>query len=327
MTMRTSLALSLLALLSSVPAQSFYIPTNTPGTGTSNAFPFSTTDMRYQALITAADLGSTPTLITGFGLAATTTGARSFSRVWMRMAHFTGATLSTTFDSNLVAGATTVMDVTKWKWNLTAGVWNDVDLQVPFFYNGTDNLVVEFQVYGGTGTSGNMYRDATNQRVYLGGYTGQTTGTNGGLTAFKMRVITGDASSGTFGSGCVGSTALTPALTFSGTSQLGNTLGVNLANALATTPVALHLGTSSAGPLYPIDLSIIGAAGCTMYHDVLVAIGGLSNASGGATVSLPIPSSPSVVGFTAYFQWVALDLAANAAGITTSNYGRALVGN
>ena len=35
-----------------------------------------------------------------------------------------------------------------------------------------------------------MRRDATNQRVYLGGYTNQTHGTDGGLTAFKIPYLT-----------------------------------------------------------------------------------------------------------------------------------------
>ncbi len=211
--MRHTLILCVASLTASLSAQSFYIPSNTPTVGTANAFPFNTSDMRYQALIRATELNSTPELITGFSLAPSTSATLMYGPVTMKMAHLASPTLSTTFDNNLAAGAVTTMDVPHFVWPVTANTWMDIDLQTPFLYNGVDNVVVEFLVTARV-TGSAMRRDATNQRVYLGSYTGQPIGTDGGLTAFKMRVITGDASTATFGRGCAGSNLLTPTVSF-----------------------------------------------------------------------------------------------------------------
>jgi hypothetical protein len=216
------------------------------------------------------------------------------------------------------------MDAPNFVWPVTANVWNEVDLQVPFLYNGVDNVVVEFLVTGRV-TGSAMRRDATNQRVYLGSYTGQPTGTNGGNSAFKMRLITADASVATFGRGCLGSNALRPTATFSGSSQIGQTLNHDLANALPTTPCVAAFGFTSAPP-FPFDLSPFGFTGCRAYVDPAVLLTTLSDASGAATISIPIPNASIFVGYLLYHQWIAFDTGA-AGGLTTSNYGRALVGN
>ena len=324
--MRTSLAAALVLLGAALPAQSFYIPTNTPGTGTCNAFPFGTTDMRYQTLIPATDLGSAPALIRGFALAPCGTGTRTFRQVTVKMAHLSATTLSTTFAANLGANPITVMDVTNHAWHLTANAWNEIDLQQPFPYNGTDSLVVEFLVLGSGGGTGTTHRDATHQRVYQGSYTGQATGIDGGLTAFKMRIIVGDASHQTFGTGCVGSNSQTPALTFSGDSKLGSTLNVDQAGAPATSPTVLHIGTTSATP-FPLDLTPVGAPGCSLYNDALITVAMATTAGGTSTLPLPVPNNPALVGVKLYFQWIDVDPTANALGLIGSNYGRALVGN
>ena len=322
---RSLLALALLS--SGLAAQSAYVPSNTPAAGTCNAFPFSTSDMRYQALVTAADMGNAPALICGFAVAQCSTGVATFQRLTIKMAHLAAPALSTTFDMNLAAGAITVLDAPNYTWQATANVWNDHDMQVPFVYNGTDNLVVEVLAIGRTGSVGSTHRDATNQRVYLGNYTGQATGTNGGNTAFKMRLITGDATTWVFGKGCQGSNAMTPALTLSGSSQLGMSLGVSQSNALPSAPTLLHVGTTSALPLFPFDLGLLGAPGCTMYCNAAIAVPMTTSSSGTSRISLNVPNLTSVVCFKLYFQWVNLDAMANALGVTTSDYGRAVFGN
>lgn len=320
----TRLLVCCTALAAGLSAQSFYVPTNTPSVGTANAFPFNTSDMRYQALVRATELNNTPVVITGFALAPSTTATLAYAHVTMKMAHLAAPTLSTTFDTNLAAGAVTTMDIANFVWPVTADTWNDVDLQTPFVYNGVDNVVVEFIVTGRT-TGSAMRRDATNQRVYLGNYTGQLTGTDGGNTAFKMRLITADATIGTFGRGCVGSNSLRPTVGFTGTSQIGQTLTHNLANALANTPCIAAFGFTSGAP-FPIDLSFLGLTGCVAYTDATVTLGAVADGVGAATMPVPIPLDPALVGFLLYSQWVAVDPLA-AGSLTTSNYGRALLGN
>lgn len=318
--MRTTTLLGLALLAAGLPAQSFYVPANTlPSAGTGNVFPFNTSTMRYQALILASDLGSTPAVIKSFGLAPSVSGVKTYPSVTMKMAHLAASTLSTTFDQNLAAGAVTTMDVTNWTWPMTGGVWNDVDLQVPFTYNGVDNLVVEFLVVQGTGSGGTMYRENTNQRVYLGSYSGQLTGSNGGNTAFKMRVNLGDATFAAFGSGCPGTNSLTPALTFAGSCQLGQTLGHQLANAVPSGVGFLSLGFWF-GPPFPLDLGVYGFPGCTLYFPSATTLVAIADPLGAAVVNTPVPNLPGLVGLVLYSQWLVLD--ATNATLAVSNYGR-----
>ena len=312
------------ALAAGLSAQSFYVPTNTPTTGNANAFPFNTTDMRYQALIRATDLGGIPTLIRGFALAPSTNGTIACAHLTMKMAPIAAATLSTTFDANLAAGATTLLDVSNFAWPVTASAWNEIDMQTPFFFNGVDNVVVEFLVTGRT-SGVSMRRDATNQRIYQGSYTGQTTGTDGGLTAFKMRLITGDASTSRFGRGCVGSNALTPDLTFAGTGQLGTTLTQQVSNGIASMPAFLSLGFFTGFP-FPLDLAQFGLPGCTAYFSADATLLTFLSASGVGTLGVPIPNDPSYVGIVLYSQWFLIDPTLPS-GVSSSNYGRALLGN
>ena len=324
--MHRSCILGMLGTVAALSAQSFYVPNNNATTGSCNTFPFNTSDMRYQALFTAADLCNGPAIIRGMAFAQCATGVASYAKLTIRMAHLSAAALSTTFDANLAAGATTVLDTVNYKWSMVGDVWNDIDLQTPFIYVGAGNVVVDCVVLGRTGSSSSTRRDATNHRVYVGGYTGQLTGTDGGLGAFKIRLITGDATTWTFGTGCVGSNSQIPALSFTGNSKLGSTLGVNLANALASKLVFLNIGTSSAGPIFPFDMALFSAPGCMIYHDGLITVGLVTTTNGTALLNLGVPNDPGVTGLKLYFQFGNQDPAANGLGLTTSNYGRILVG-
>jgi hypothetical protein len=312
------------ALAATALAQSFYVPTNTPTTGNANAFPFNSTDMRYQALIRATDLGGIPTLIRGFALAPSANGTVACAHLTMKMAHLAAPSLSTTFDTNLAAGSTTLLDVNNFVWPVTASVWNEVDMQTPFFFNGVDNVVVEFLVTGRT-SGVSMRRDATNQRIYQGSYTGQATGTDGGLTAFKMRLITGDASTSRFGRGCVGSNTLTPDLSYSGTGQIGTTLTHNVSNGTANAPGFLSLGFYTGFP-FPLDLAQFGLPGCTAYFSADATLLTILSASGVGGIGVPIPNDPSYIGIVLYSQWFLIDPLL-LSGVSSSNYGRALLGN
>lgn len=319
--MRTTTLLTLSLFVSGLTAQSFYVPADTPGTGTANAFPFNTSDMRYQALVLASELGSTPAMIRGFSLAPSANGTLAYAQVTMKMAHLASPTLSTDFATNLAAGATTTMDQPNWVWPVTGNVWNQVDMQTPFFFNGVDNVVVEFTVIGrSSGVA--MRRENTNQRVYLGSYVGQTTGTNGGLTAFKMRWITGDAELSVYGRGCPGSNSLPPTLGLSGSAQLGQLYWNDLTNALPNTAAALVLGFGST----TVDLSPAGLTSCNLYVNGGVTLFAAAGPNGDLSLPVGIPSDPAFTGIVIYSQYAALDTGA-AGNATTSNYGRALIGN
>lgn len=317
-------AIALVAMASSLSAQSFYVPNANPQGAASNSFPFNTSNMRYQTLVSAADLGSVPALITGFALQPSSTGVRTFTQVTMKMAHLSAATLSTTFDQNLAAGAITTMDAANWSWYLTADTWTEVDLQVPFFFNGVDNVVVEFDVQGGSGTAGGMWREGTHPRLYLGNYAGQATGTLSNNSAFKMRFLVGDAGLARFGQGCAGSNQLTPALSFSGSSQLGQSLTYQLTNSFAFTPAFLTVGFWIGFP-FPLDLAPYGMPGCTAYVPSAAIATAVADGTGAGSLPLQIPNDPTLAGLFYYAQWFPLDLTLGT--LTASNYGRILVGN
>ncbi|MBI5850270.1 MAG: hypothetical protein HZB39_04415 [Planctomycetes bacterium] len=318
-----------LVLASSISAQSFLVPPGTsPTVGTCNVFPFGTSDMRYQALVRATELGNTPGVISGFALAPCSTGVRTMRAITVRFAHLNLGALSTTFDTNLNSPgpAQTVLDTVNHSWRMVANTWNSVGLQDPFFYNGSDDLVVEITVYGSSGVSGAMHREATNQRVYLGSYSGQPTGTNGGNTAFKMKLHFGDANTQLFGASCPGSVS-TASFSFNGTAQLGTQLDLVVTNGPPSMPAYVLLGFDAHMPLFPMDLAVVNAQGCVLYHDVTVAVGVFSDPAGGSVLSLALPPIPSLAGLFFYSSAVLIDPAANAAGFTTTNYGRALLGN
>ncbi len=90
-------------------------------------------------------------------------------------------------------------------------------------------------------------------------------------------------------------------------------------------PCVALFGFTSAPP-FPIDLTFLGFTGCNAYIDGVVAFGAIADGAGAATIGIAIPASAGLVGFLFYSQWAALDGLA-AGGLTTSNYGRALVGN
>jgi hypothetical protein len=136
----------------------------------------------------------------------------------------------------------------------------------------------------------------------------------------------GDANTGLFGAGCVGSNG-TPAFSFAGTAKLGNTLGFDCVNAPLFAPTILIAGTDSRLSTYPWQLPPLLYPGCTLYHDVLFAILALADGSGHALVQVPIPDDPSLLGLVVYSSYVVQDPLANLGGLTLSNYGRALLGN
>ena len=64
-----------------------------------------------------------------------------------------------------------------------------------------------------------------------------------------------------------------------------------------------------------------------LYTDAFVTVSLATSVSGTASLSLPIPNLAALTGIKLYFQWANLDVGANQLNLTSSNYGRALLGN
>jgi hypothetical protein len=329
--MRFAALLAPLACSGALLAQNWYIPDPSPSTGTCNVIPFGNTttasfgQAKYQQRCTAAELGNVAGLITGLGFAACNTGRAHYDSLEIILDHIPAAQpLSTTFANNLTAAAVTVLQATNYTWNTTANTWNEVGLQNFFVYNGTDDLVVQVTTVNGTAPGG-MHR-GTRERIYWVASTGTppATGTSG-AAASKIEVSMLTAHMSSHGDGCLGSNG-TPLMTLGGSAVLGSAATFALANGVANGFAFFATGFGNGAP-YPLDLGIIGASGCYQYFSVGGAVLVGLDGAGGATTTLGVPLNPAFAGILFYSQYACLDTAANSLGLTTSNYGRVLVGN
>ncbi len=333
--MRIHLA-SLMLAAAALPAQSFFVPDNDATTGNCNVFPFGSTggaNLKYQQLVTAAELNNAPGLITGIGFAQCGEGRHHFDTIEVRLAHKPGTgSLVATFAQNMVTDVTTVVSGSNYDWNLPASSWQDVGLQQAFAYNGVDNLVVEVTVTGSqwtaTGALGSAgLRAGSHQRVYANNWTTQppATGTLTGTFALKIEIDLGVAKVSSHGVGCAGSTGSAPRMAVLGLPQLGQTVTFALADGLPGSLGLRILGFTNASP-YPVDLGLLGMPACLLYTELGDLAAALTDGAGAASQALTVPNDPTLTGVRLYGQWACFDPTANAFGWTTSNYVRAQIG-
>ena len=97
-----------------------------------------------------------------------------------------------------------------------------------------------------------------------------------------------------------------------------------LANGLAGVARVSAGATLAAVPL-PLDLTPVGVTGCTLAVEIPLLFPA-SSTGGSLSWSLPIGTTPDLLGFAFYTQSLQLDLAANPFGATTSNGLRHRIG-
>ncbi|MCA8969250.1 MAG: VCBS repeat-containing protein [Planctomycetes bacterium] len=112
-----------------------------------------------------------------------------------------------------------------------------------------------------------------------------------------------------FGYGCPGRVATLQhyAVNLSSGPKLGTTNNFKLQGASPNTAVSLYLGLNRdewAGYRLPLDLSMLGAKGCTLYVDPLLRFGGVSDAYGVRSTYVTLPIDSSLVGLRLYSQYV-----------------------
>ena len=320
------------ALAASLPlaAQNWYVPDNVATTGTCNVVPFgsivgsSFAQVKYQQRCTAAELGSAANLVTGLGFASCGTSRGHYDSIEIVVDHIPPTqALSTTFANNLTPAAQVVLSATNYTWNVVGNTWNEIGLQVPFVYNGIDDLVVQITVVNAVNALAGFHR-GTRQRIMWNAANGTppATGTSSNA-ANKIEVSMLMARTSSHGDGCPGSNG-TPAVAPNGTAQPGNTIGIDLANGVPNGVALLLAGTTNGVP-FPFDLGTFGAPGCFAYTDLGLTALAVLDPTGAGTFPIAIP--PALVGFRFFAQYAVLDLPANAFGFTTSNYLNVHVGN
>ena len=123
-----------------------------------------------------------------------------------------------------------------------------------------------------------------------------------------------------FGGGCAG-TAGVPTNTASPTPTLGATIVVKFGRLPTPNTVAMLIGASntvsSLGPL-PIHLLSVNAPGCALRVSLEVPVT-LVGSGGSATLSLPIPNQPQLLGVPLYTQGLVLDPGRNGLGAVMSD--------
>src|SRR5262245_43034301 len=312
-----------------VLAQNWAVPDNLPAAGGCNVIPFGSTvgssfyNTKLQTRVTAADLGGLPNLVTGLGFASCAAGRAHYDHIEIVIDHIPAAQpLSTTFASNLTPAAYPVLSAANYTWNVTGNAWNEIGLQLPFAYNGVDDLVVQITTVNGTAPPVG-FRTGTRQRIYWTAAAGSPPPTGiADLSASKVEVSMLMARISSHGDACVGSYGL-PTLTTVGTGQPGTLIAFNLSNGLPNGLALSIIGTDLFEP--PVELSGLGMPSCYAYMHFAITNFMLLDGAGATSFAAVIPLS--FFGFPVFSQYGVYDPAANAFGWTASNYGRVYIGN
>jgi hypothetical protein len=148
----------------------------------------------------------------------------------------------------------------------------------------------------------------------------------------KLGLLMNDGNFVVHGGGCPGTSGKAPWIGIqSGTwPQLGRPMTVELHDGPLSSPAALTLGFNNlrlgATPL-PIDLVIIGAPGCFMWHDSLATLPlSPTDPTGFASAVVPVPAAGGLLGARLFGTWVNIDPGANPLSITTSGYATIILG-
>ncbi len=168
-----------------------------------------------------------------------------------------------------------------------------------------------------------VYIDALQKSLLFGGYHP----TAKQLGDFWSYQTDKPASYKVSGSGCKGSAGV-PALRATGRPWTGDTLTLEVGSVPASAPVLVSIGISKtiwSGLKLPLPLGFLGAPGCSLRCDVLLALPA-ANKQGVARLVLPLPANPFLATASFYNQAIVRDPGANRLGYALSNLGEARAG-
>jgi len=162
------LLLVLLAAATGSHAQGYvFVPSDTPTTGSANAWPFSVyNNWRFQMLIPASSLPPAKFKITGIAFAPTVSAMFSSTDFQVRMAHTPASTLAPCFEDNFAHPPIICFDGAL-TWSATANTWSPIKLDRSFGYDGVRNVVIEIRYRGGSAGILPVHYTGTTQRSYI----------------------------------------------------------------------------------------------------------------------------------------------------------------
>lgn len=271
------------ALVSSVSAQTQYIPDSNATTGGCNVIPFgvsttSTTwsNQHYQTMATFADLGSPAGPITicnlGFASCGTAANISHSDTIVIQFSQTNATALTTSFPGNLAANTKVVLSAKDFNWHQKGGIWERIGLDNNYLFIPSlgRNLVIDICVTGNRkplgGTTG--FHTGARQRLFNFGWTGNNCPTTGTLQTAALKWCV-DVNSWSFTRQGLGCQNLK--LELGGSAELGKSLSI-----AQTGPVRLGskcflvLGLQKFNPGF--NLSVIGARDCFIYCNPLVTL-------------------------------------------------------
>jgi hypothetical protein len=147
--------------------------------------------------------------------------------------------------------------------------------------------------------------------------------------AFRNAAASNTATFSTFGVGCVGTHGQIPTLSFTGVPRLGEDYTVNLRRGPANATGFLFVGFSNThwggAPILPFDMTIINAAGCTVYCSDEIVVPANADASGSRDRVINTPCDTAFLNLVVYYEWLLFN-GVNPLGVITSNAGQGNVG-
>lgn len=166
-----------------------------------------------------------------------------------------------------------------------------------------------------------MVWDVIRERVVMFG------GIQGTADMWEYRT-TAPARFAPFGNGCQGTNGQTPVLGSTDLPWAGEPFDVTVAALPQAGGVFMLVGFSNTvwnGQSLPLDLGFVGMPGCPLLTSINAAYP-ISNTGGQAVSTLPIPTTPALLGGRFFHQAIVADRGANPLGLTVSNGGDAQIG-
>lgn len=277
-----------------------------------NAFPFSGAN-KFSFQQIHDDLAGRPRLVLGLAVrlgGGVTCAARSMNlTLSLSTAAVTSRTATGTFASNHGPDLTTVLAQVAVQWPGSTSTPTPAPFdhslpfaQTPFLYKGQGSLCWEVRVHSNTQTA-YVYHDAFNSKA--------------------SHVLQGPFGQGCLATGAASSAQLSASLSLSGSAYQYSCNAISLS---ASQPAFWFIGIDASQwgvlPL-PLDLTPLGATGCSLHTSVLLSFTGATDPSGAFSPSAPIPADPLLAGLPIYSQCGAIDLGRPLPLVLTNGYANA----